>query len=469
MFSFKEYLLEAKAKKEKKTSGFKPGDSAGKLFELLKAKEQNGGEFPESYRAEGKRPKEIHDITAKKMFGDKFEEHPEYKNLANSVKIAERHNTDYNRLVHGHDPKKGYQRVAWTSQPADHESETGTDDPNSVADSIPTLHHGQKISQSDKLTAVGSSVNYKNPGIETLGKISGADFSGLGETHKKLLKQHGISTSDKGYETWANWKGKRDYIPSGEERQKAEEIEQSSKLVNQDAAKKMHAGFINQVEADRKDGGNKVRDSLMNAIAPPTHLKTVVTHTELNEDGTHKKTKVYDLHDHINQYLNHFRDFHVDPEHRSGLSSVTVHGHYRHPTDPNHPMNGKKMPVASIAVYSGGRPNSIKPRGAITLPSENNKEIKYQNQVSSDPEHHTISETKSSGKTQSFSNFNRPSVARPTQQTQKQSKPKAPIPVVKDKFSGTNSPIASWKGSANPPPANEMFGKQVHADHEINQ
>jgi hypothetical protein len=58
MFNFKNFLIEAKNKKEE--GDFKTGDSAGKLFELLKAREQSGGTFPESHRVEGKTPADIH-------------------------------------------------------------------------------------------------------------------------------------------------------------------------------------------------------------------------------------------------------------------------------------------------------------------------------------------------------------------------------------------------------------------------
>lgn len=414
MHSFSEYLQEAAKKKAaKKTSGFSTGDTAGKLFELLKGYHQSRNEFPKHYRAEGKTPKDIHDTMAKKMFGDDFENNEEYKNLVQTAKIASEHNTRYNELEHGHDPSQGYQKVAWTSQPSDHESETGVNDPNSVADSIATLHHGQKVGHSDKLTAVNKPVNYKNPGVKTFSAMSGADLSGVGDAHAELLRKHDINSGDKGYLKWAQWKGKRQdekakkkgiyYEPSDEERKKAEEIEKSSALVNQEVARRMHGGFSSIAAADRQNGTTNLRDAIEKAVAGPTHLRTSVTHTEANPDGSHHRTTVYDLHDHVNQYLNHFDNYHVEPEHKKGLSSVAIYGHFRHPTDPNHPMNGKRMRVANISVYSGGRPNNVSPRGAITLPSEHHKEIVYQNHVSSDPQMHTYNEPKGKTPIRTFS------------------------------------------------------------------
>ena len=37
----------------------------------------------------------------------------------------------------------------------------------------------------------------------------------------------------------------------------------------------------------------------------------------------------------------------------------------------------------------------------------------------------------------------------------------------RDPFTGTDSPLANWRGSANPAPSNQMFGKSFHADHEL--
>lgn len=410
MLGFSQYLTEGKKKNTEKND-FQTGDTAGKIFELLKGYHQSKKHFPQHYRAEGKTPEDIHKIMSTKMFGDDFKNHPEYQNLLRSAAIAAEQNNIFNTLEHGHDPKQGYQKVAWTSQPSDHKSETGVEDKNSVADSIATLHHGEKIAHSDKLTGVNKPVNYKNPGVKTFSQMSGVDLSDVGKEHADLLQRHGINSGDKGYEKWAQWKGKRQdekvkkkglfYVPSPEEKQKAEEIEASAGRVNQEVAKRMHGGFSSMAAADRENGTTNLRDAIKNAVAGPTHLRTVVTHTEVNPDGSHHRTTVYDLHDHIDQYLNHFQDFHVDPTHKEGQSSVAIYGHFRHPTDPNHPSNGKRMRVANISVYSGGRPNNIMPRGAITLPSENHKDIQYNNHVSTDPNKHTYLTPKSKQKIQS--------------------------------------------------------------------
>jgi hypothetical protein len=400
MKRFFEYIEEAAKKPATKTEhDFKTGDTAGKLFELMKGYYQSRKQFPTHYRAEGKTPKDIHDIMARKMFGDDYRNHPEYKNLDRTARIAAEHNTKFNELEHGHDPSQGYQKVAWTSQPADHKSETGVIDKNSVADSIATLHHGQKVAHSDKITGVGKPVNYKNPGVKTFADMSGSDMSDVGNEHAATLRKHGINSGEAGYQKWSQWKGKRKdekskkkglyHEPTAAELKKAEEIEASAGSVNQEVARRMHGGFAQIAADDRQNGTTNLRDAIEKAVAGPTHLRTSVTHTEVNPDGSHHRTKVYDLHDHVNQYLNHFDNYHVEPEHKDGLSSVAIYGHYKHPTDANHPSNGKRMRVANISVYSGGRPNNIMPRGAITLPSEHHKDIEYQNQVSSDPAHHT--------------------------------------------------------------------------------
>lgn len=374
MLNFFDFLLEAKKEGKAIT-----GDSAGKLFELLKGKVQNRGKFPEDHRVEGKKPKDIHDITASKLLGDDFQNHPVYKNLMNAAEIAANLNDSHNEINHGHDTAKGYNRVAWTSQPSDHEKETKVADENSVADSIVTLKNGKQIAHSDKLTGKNKPINYKNPGSQTIVDITGAKKAEEQEEHAKLLKQYNLKSGEAGH---SEFKRLRD-SSNPEERKIADEVVKSSQRVNQGFARSVHSGLQQQ---QKKGGDAALKNSIMSFVSPPTHLKTTVTHTEIDDrTGEHHRTRIYDLHDHINQYLNHFEGLHVDDNHPEGQSSVGIYGRFKHPTDPNHPDNGKRMKLFNLSVYAGGKPTSLSPRGAVTLSSENHPNISYQNELDTNP------------------------------------------------------------------------------------
>ena len=364
MISFSEFLLEAKKKKERS----KLGDSAGKLFELLKASHQNNGEFPEDYRAEGKKPADIYHKTGKKLLGDDYNSHSFMDNLRNAADIASRVNDEYNR-THGHVPEKGYKRIAWTSQPSDHKSETGVEDPNSVADSIVTLHNGKKIGHSDKLTGINQPVNFKNPGMQTLmGLVNSQPATEEMQAHSDLVKSFGLSSSDKGHD---EFKRLRD-SSNPEEREIANQIVSSSSRVNSKFTSNIRRSFQ---EIFEKEGDEGIKKRIKDLVAGPTHLPTVVTHTEVNDQtGEHHRTRVYDLHTHTQEYLDHFTDISPDPL-REGQTSVTLRGTYRHPTATDHPQNGKRMAVMRVSIYSGGRPTTITPRGSVSLPSLDNEHI----------------------------------------------------------------------------------------------
>lgn len=421
MLGFLNFLIEAKKNKEGKAI---TGDAAGKLFELLKGKFQNRGNFPEDHRVEGKKPKDIHDITANNLFGNDFNNHPIYKNLSQAAEIAAELNNLHNETYHGHDKKRGYNRVAWTSQPADHEKETKVVDDNSVADSIVTLGNGKQLSHSDKLTGVGKPINYKNPGSQTIVNLTGAKKAEEQKDHADLLNRYNLKSGEKGH---AEFKRLRD-SDNPEERKIAEKIVKSSQKVNQGFARSVHAGL----QQKQNTGGDEaLRNVITSFVAPKTHLKTTVTHTEIDDrTGEHRRTRVYDLHDHINQYLNHFENLHVDDTHPEGQSSVSIYGHFKHPTIKNHPDNGKKMRLLNLSVYAGGKPTSLAPRGAVNLPSENHPSISYQNELDTKP-----------------------------------STDKNPI----NKIPSTKTPKPAKTTPEPKQVSNDMFGHQVHADHEILQ
>ena len=235
------------------------------------------------------------------------------------------------------------------------------------------------IAHSDKLTGKGQSVNYKNPGSKTMEMLAQTSLKKHTEPHAKLLKDKKLTSGEEGHN---QYKALRD-SDNPEDQETAASVKKSADVVNQKFAKDIHAGLLAQQARDAQNGTNELRDTIVKAVAPKTHLKTVVTHTEVDNHGNHAHTKVYDLHDHVNQYLNNFENLHVDPVHKQGQSSVTVYGH--------HKKTGKRMRLMGLSVYSGGRPTTISPRGAITLPSENHPDVEYTNHhiVGANGEHQT--------------------------------------------------------------------------------
>lgn len=362
MINFSEFLTEAKGERSKL------GDSAGKLFELLKAKNQNYGKFPEDHRAEGKKPADIYHIAGRKLLGDQYESHQFMKNIQEAADIASRANDEYNRK-HGHKPERGYKRVAWTSQESDHEKETGVVDPNSVADSIVTLHSGKQIGHSDKLTGIGKPVNFKNPGMGTLLGLVGAQPAREEmDSHSDLVKSYGLSSSDKGHEAFKELRDSED----PEKREMARQIINSSARVNNAFTGNIRRSFQ---EVYEREGDEGIKKRIKDLVAGPTHLPTTVVHTEVDDQtGEHHRTRVYDLHDHVQEYLDHFTNISPAPL-KVGQTSFTLYGTYKHPTATDHPQNGKRMAVMRVSIYSGGRPTTITPRGAVSLPSLDNKHI----------------------------------------------------------------------------------------------
>lgn len=433
MLKFGEYLTEAAAKKH--ALDFSQGagaDSAGKLFELLVGKHLRGNDqHMDHYRVEGKTPKEIHDALVAKTFGKEGENHAGYQLLNNHARDMADKLRDHFGL-HGQNP-----RVVWTSQPGDHAKETNVDDPNSKADLIINRQHAisAKFGASDK-------PNYYNPGLDNFSQMAGEDLQHHQDKHSAFVKSFGLSSGPKGH---AKYKQLRD-SDQPHEREMAERVRASAEERNKNIAAAVRNGLSKRSDED-------LRSVIRETVNAPTHLPTTVAHTILNPDGT-ATHHVHPIDKHVSDYLNQFSDLHVDPNDKSG--TVSIHGHYN---NPGHKDHGKRMVVWSTPVYSGGKPTGT-PRGSVKLNSESNKTIRGSMESNPAPVAKEV-----------------PPMAKRTQPAPQQVQAPAPAPAPKprvakpkaprDAFSGTNSPVAGWRGEANPGPSNEMFGKSFHADHEI--
>lgn len=363
-----QWLLEEELLLESSTG--EGADTAGKLRELKLGKHLNGNKHMESYRAEGKTPKEMHDKLATKAHGENHENtagnKANEKDAKNGAEDIKKHLKKF-----GHGEVK---RTVWTSQPSDHESETGVHDKNTKADLIVTTSkaHKRKNRNENKVAVsvkTGSgSVNYSNLGVDSLEKLSGAKLKHHTEEHGEVIK-HNLSE-----DSHDKYKELRD---SGDKKKQARaaKIKESSLKMNSNIA-----GGIR--EALAKKSHNELHKIVSDAVAPETHLKHIVSrqitypkgHSKAGQEKSHH---TYDAHKHVAEYLHHFENLHVDPS--ATGNSVTIHGH--------HKITKKKMAVARVSISAGGRPANKSPKGTVTLPSEDHKDIHYTDS-SEHMEHH---------------------------------------------------------------------------------
>jgi hypothetical protein len=364
MLRFTSYLVESIHFLTEETG--KESDAKGKLRELNLGKYLNGGKHMDSYRAQGKEPIEVahgHNTTA---FGAKY---------ATSLRYAE-HET--NSKMHAgqiikHLQDHGYGKVkrsVWTSQPADHKSETGVEDTNNSADNILTMNkqHARNRKKFDKIALSiktgHNKVNYSNPGLAALAVRSGANLTQHTKQHadlvSKLLPAGAGSPHDR-------YKALRD-SPKKTDQALAAQIKQSSVDLNRRVSNSFRRGL-----AVKKS--DELKQTIRDEIAPATHLKHLVSR-EITDEKTGRTMahKIYDLHGHVDDYLNHFQDLHVKP---SDATSVTIHGTFQHPTDAKHALNGKVVPIATWAISAGGKPTNASPRGTVNLTSEDTKKINW--------------------------------------------------------------------------------------------
>jgi hypothetical protein len=352
-------------------------DTKGKLRELEVGKHLNGGKHMESYRAEGKLPEQIHHEHATKADGENYQKSDSFKKRDTVAKKGAQH-------ILAHLAKHGYgkpTRTVWASQPGDHESETKVKDPNNSADLIVTTDKSHKRSLTEakaktrdenkiavSMKTGSSHVNYSNPGVNSLSKMAGRDLTEHTKEHEETVKKNLSAGAGAAH---AKFKALRDSSKASDKK-KADTIKKSSEAMNAKVAHHLRQGL-----ADKSH--EELHAAITNEVAPKTHLKHLVSRQITDKKtGEEKSHHTYDLHGHVHEYLNHFHSLHVDRE--SSSSSVTVHG--------IHKKTGKKMAVARVSVSAGGRPANASPRGTVTLPSEDHKDVHYTSEGSEHMEHH---------------------------------------------------------------------------------
>lgn len=359
-------LSEGAARASSRTAALK-----GPLHELLLGKHLNNGNFPEDYRVEGKKPEDIHHDYATQVFGKNYKNSAEYKKMSNAASDAA---SRFNKFV----GSKSHHRVAWTSQPADHEKETGVKDSLSKADLIVTKG-GKGTSDHRKRSKMAVSIKYSSPesgkktktnwanhGQKTLERFSGADLGGLAEkeAHKKLLTSHGV-------------KNRNDYraIRDSGKSNIIEKIDASHRAMSQAVAKKYAQGLVNRFHAKNQTHQDEHLKSFIkrsigavgnteggDVEAGKTHLPHIIMKTTRNNDGEHEH-HVTDVESHVHNYLSHFKNLRV--EHKEGTTGVVVTG--------EHKKTGKRMEVHRTQIY--GDQSTANYRTSTTLGAEDHKDV----------------------------------------------------------------------------------------------
>ena len=340
-------LLEAKISTKSKA------DSEGKVWETLVGKHLNNGAFPEDHREKGKSPEQVHNKHATALFGKNYQKHPTYMKMHAAAKEAA------NQIS----SKVGKtNRVAWTSQEADHEAETGVKDRLSKADLIVTKG-AKKTALSLKHGKAGKPTNYGNPGVKSIESHSGVSVSPHTSAHYKFMQKHGIANlSHEEYKTHP----------------KKELIDASNDHMMKGIAKDYAHGLANKLHhSDQNKQDENIKNHIKRTIgamghtrggneaAGKTHLQHIVVKSQKDKQGNYTHSAM-DSQQHADNYLSHFHNLHIETapheEGKPGKKSVAIYG--------IHKATGKKMKIHDQSFYSGGRNHTLAVRGAVRLSAE---------------------------------------------------------------------------------------------------
>ena len=416
------YLLEAE--KKAKISN----DDKGKLHELLLAAHlhpettDKNLRLPSHFRATGEEateaghagdPQYVHDKLRKKVGEEAYQQiYAHAKQTAGEVKktLQEQGHLDKNTMIGD---------VHWTSnrdrenKAGDHENLVGQKDLNSNADLIVSVHRKNKDgTRGDLVSYQGVSAkygtnkdpNYKNPGADTLEKMSGLREGRISEImapHHKFMEHLGYhGTADErtaqykmqkmpineSKEMLANLKNK---VKKGEQltpreiamhthlpsfinmhdsqptaKAKKEFLDNESAIADKaDESKRAHMALVgkeltNSLIEKTKDNGNgsadaALRKQIRGDVSPKTIIPHLVAHSHVQEDGS-ANSLVHDSADIATNHLNKYERLHVATD-RKG--AVVIRGYEK-----GAPAGGKPHTVATYGLKTQNGPH--KPIGA---------------------------------------------------------------------------------------------------------
>lgn len=317
MLRFSEFLLEGRGNTE-----FNLNDAKGKLFEILAGshikhgsdKKGNPANFLTHYRdEEGKTPKDVHDYIKKEL----EKRHPGMYDEINSHARGAAEHLRNNLAKDGH---KTLHDVAWTSQPSDHKSFTGLEDPNSDADIMVKSNKGH-IGVSLKYGSE-KQPNLRNPGLSSIERLGGLKKGEI----VNLYTQHQNNVRDLGFEGSAA-ENHRTY-KANKETDAAKAAEESSLNTRRKIAQKWQNGYS-------KMNSNQLRDKILELASPETVFPHYRLHTRTglaSGPEHHMGGVTQDL----ENALSHYAEFKAVPHSGEGITAQILGRH--HNSNTFHPV-----------------------------------------------------------------------------------------------------------------------------------
>ena len=313
MFKFKEFITESYGNLFLVEAV--QNDSKGKLFEVLHAKFMHPKEeFPTHYRDEvtQKSPQETHDSIKKRITP------AEYRTIHDHARSSAQHMKAHLK-EQGHDPEH-ITHVAWTSNgESDVAKFTGKDDPHNDSDVMYQFKHPK----TGVVKHVGVSLkygsqkdpNFRNPGLESLQRMTGANTLVSRFTkHKKKISQLGYneSSAEKNHEVW-----------------KKEKDSARGKAANDSKLQTTRAMARDMHKALSQKSSNQLRDYIRQIVAAPTQTPVyrLHAHTTHNEAGSKVTHHVDEPTKDIDTHLDQFSEFVMDKPGK-GIS-VTIKGRHK--------------------------------------------------------------------------------------------------------------------------------------------
>jgi hypothetical protein len=465
MLKFSELLSEEKATKE--DFGSLDKNEKGVLHELLTGFHLLGGRHMKKHEnIQGESPQEAHDRIKKLLTPEQYNNFSERSRKAAQDILRER----------GFKPED-LADVQWTSKPGDIQRATGIDSSQREDDSDIMLshkdgtHHGVSLKVSDDTKPITLS----NNGLKsTYGgeKIFGNHIESL----KRDYPEMGDVTSNPTLLQAARNRivskaaARGVHLSPDQVKVKSSDARKAWLESNPEAKKDIKARTTTMLNSITENMHNELSKLSPQELAD--HLRNKVLHAyktpkeELGQGHTHMRHFTgggLDASFDSKKPGEDYEHFLANPERirmtRKG-SSITYHYH--------DPETDRLIPFAMQTSKAGSQSDPTSSAVMIGKDVENKKDIADKERIKNRYLAARGSQVQQAPIQQ------KPTPMQIASQRVAAKKPVAQAPApTKDAFSGTDSPVAGWTGSANPRqesesgPSNSMFGKSFHAAHEL--
>lgn len=316
MKSFLNFLIEGKDNSE-----FNLNDAKGKAFEILagshlkhgSGKDGHPAGYLSHYRDENQNsPQQVLSYIKSEL--DK--RHPGmYNEINDHARAAAAHMREQLKK-NGHHT---FHDIAWTSQPSDHKSFTGEEDPNSDADVMLKTNKGP-IGISLKY-GTQKQPNLRNPGLNSIEELAGlkkGEITSLYNKHNENLKALGFNqTADKNHAAYK----------ANKNSEESKAAEQSSLAARREIAKKWQNGYSAM-------NSDQLKQKIISLVSPETKFEHYRMHTRPTASGV--EHHMGGIKDEVNSLLNHYAEFKAVPHSGEGISAQILGRH--HGSEDWHPV-----------------------------------------------------------------------------------------------------------------------------------